>query len=351
MNAKKTILTPKSLVIGGLVAAATAFSATIVSPLSAKAQSSPVTTTPVSPVNTTPDLVNISNTLSGTDTTTATTTTTTTTDDTTATTTTTTTTTTTSSTSSTSSTTDSSATETASTASSATSSTTSSEATESSTAEVATTDTSTNNTTTTLETTNVSTGVEAQSGVSSSTQQTTTTTTTTDTTVAASATISVVESFTSTSGVSSAFVSTTASALGVTPEVLVQTEIFQAGENLNGNGAERQAALAKFEAGLREARLFELASYNNAGLLGIFTSYENATQVESAFSRLSAASIRFVARSVTFFASTGSKFRSARNVQFTIVQLTLYKGTRIRARNFPAARNGNNSGINDGDDD
>jgi hypothetical protein len=311
MNRKAKIFTPKSMAIGTLAVAATAFSAVIMSPLSAKAQNSPV-----SPAATTVDPVDFGFNLGGTETsseetttsTTETTTTTTTEGETTTTTTTTT-------------------TETSST----TETTSSQETTESTTTEVAT-DTSTTDSTNILEEiTNVSTGVEAQTGVT--TEQTTTSTQETVAIV-----LSVSEQYANATGIEFLFISDLASELGVAGDFLVGTLVF---ENVRGLRGNRQAALVAFRNALRKAGVFTSDAFNNQAFAEFFTSYATAEEVAAAFNGLSEVRILFLSRASRFFAAKGLRFRLFRVTNISFAQFFVYKTTGFRAITFPPARSSN----------
>jgi uncharacterized membrane protein len=300
MKGKQKILTPKSLVIGSLVATATAFGAAIVSPLSAKAQNSPVAPTPVSPVTPTDPGNVIFNLSDDSETTTdsSTTTTTTTTDGTTTTTTTTT------STTETSSTTDSSSTQ---------------ETTDSSTTDVAT------DSTTVLETTSVSTGVEAQSGVSTTTQ------TTSSSSQNVAVVLSISEQFALDTGIEFAFISGLASQLGVGGDALVGTLVFSKVRGLSGN---RQTALQAFVNALQRAGALNIESFDNVAFAEFFTSYASAEELASVFNGLSDIRLLFLSRASKFFATKGFRFRLFRFQQITFAQFFVYKYTGVRSFNF-----------------
>jgi len=314
MNRKPKIFTPKSMAIGTLAVAATAFSSVIMSPSSAQAQNSPVSPT------TTVDPVDFGFNLGGTETTseetttTETTTTTTTEGETTTTTTTTT------------------------TETSSTTETTSSQETTESTTEVAT-DTSTTDSTNILETTNVSTGVEAQSGVTS--EQTTTSTQETVAIV-----LSLSEEYANATGIEFLFISDLASELGVAGDFLVGTLVF---ENVRGLRGNRQAALVAFRNALRKAGVFTIDAFDNQAFAEFFTSYATAEEVAAAFNGLSEVRILFLSRSSVF--ANNFRFRLFRVKGITLVQFVVYKETGIRALTFPRARSGNNNGIDDADED
>lgn len=305
MNGKSKIFTPKSVAIGSLAVAATAFSAVIMSPLSAKAQNSPVSPT------TTVDPVDFGFNLGGTETSSETTTTETTTTTTEGETTTTTTTTTTETTET----------------SSTTETTSNQETTESTTTEVAT-DTSTTESTNILETTNVSTGVEAQTGVTS--EQTTTTTAETVAIV-----LSVSEQYANATGIEFLFISDLASELGVQGDFLVGTLVF---ENVRGLSGNRQAALVAFRNALRKAGVFTIDAFNNEAFAEFFTSYATAEEVAAAFNGLSEIRILFLSRASRFFAANGLRFRLFRVRNISFAQFFVYKATGVRAVSFPPAR-------------
>jgi hypothetical protein len=309
MKGKQKIFAPKSLVIGSLVATATAFGAATVSPLSAKAQNSPVITTPVSPVTIT-DVTDIIFNLSGSDTSTtdsSTTTTTTTTADGTTTTTTITTSTETTSTAETSST---------------------QETTDTSTTSVLP-DFNAIDSTTVLETTNVSTGVEAQSGLS-----TTTETSSTNQTVAV--VISLSEQYALDTGVEFAFISDIASQLGVGGELLVGTLVFDRVRGVSGN---KQTALQAFVNALQRAGALNIDSFDNAAFADFFSSYSSAEELAGVFNGLSEIRIQFLSRGAKFFAAKGSRFRLFQTQQITLAQFFAYKYTGSRSLNFPRERN------------
>lgn len=313
MNTKQKFLSPKSLAIGSLLAVTSAFSAAIVSPLSAKAQvTSPVNPSPVSPVTTT-SVVDFGNfNLSGTSTTSGQTSTTTST------------TTTTNGTTTTTTTTVSSTQNTATSQTSSTQQTSSSSS--SSTNQVAT-ETRNNETSNQISTTSVSTGLEATTGVSNI--QTTNT-------QSVAVVISISEQYATATGIQLLFISDLASELGVNGDVLVGTLIF---ENVRGLRGNRQAALAAFRNALKKAGIFEFASFNNEALAQFFTSYASAEEVAAAFNGLSEARILLLSRGSKFFAAKGLKFRLFRVRNISFAQYFVYKITGIRAITFPAPRN------------
>lgn len=305
MNGKQQTLTPKSLVISSLVAASASFGAIVAAPLSAKAQNSPVTTTPTSPVGTTTTVLDFNNLLGGTET--STTTTTTTTEEGTTTTTTTTT------TSETTSTTEVSSTQ------ETTQVSTSEETSGSTTSEIATE---------VLESVPVSPGLEATTGVS---EQTSTSTET------VAIVISLSQQYATATGIDAAFISELARLLGIDPDILVATLIFDKARGLQGN---KQAAMQAFINALRRAGVFEIGAFNNEAFAQLFGSYASAEELAAIFNSLSDIRIRFLAQASKFFANKGFRFRLARkNISFA--QFFVYKYTGTRAITFPRARGSN----------
>jgi hypothetical protein len=306
MNGKQQNLTPKSLVIGSLVAAATAFGAIVAAPLSAKAQNSPVTPPPSSPVGTTTTVLDFTNLLGGTETTITTTTTTTT------------------------------------TVQEGTTTTTTSETT--STTEVGSTQ----------ETTQVSTSVEdsgstttqistevlesvpiSTTGLEATTSVTSETTTSTETVAVV---ISLSQQYATATGMDAAFIGELASLLGIDGDTLVATLIFERARGLQGN---RQAAMEAFINALKRAGVFGKDAFNNEAFAELFGSYATAEELAAIFNSLSDIRIRFLALSAKFFANNGFGFRLARkNIRF--VQFFVYKYTGTRAIGFAPARGGNN---------
>lgn len=309
MNGKQQTLTPKSLVITSLVAATTAFGAIVAAPLSAKAQNtvSPVTPSPSSPVGTTTTVLDFTSLLGGTETTITTTTTTTT------------------------------------TVQEGTTTTTTSETT--STTEVGSTQ-ETTQVSTSVEGSGSSitqisgaeqegpmpistTGLEATTGVSS---QTTTSTET------VAVVISLSQQYATATGMDAAFISELARLLGIDPDFLVATLIFDRARGLQGN---RQAAMEAFINALRRAGVFEIGAFNNEAFAQLFGSYATAEELAAIFNGLSEIRIRFLAQASRFFANRGFRFRLARrNISFA--QFFVYKYTGTRAIGFPPARGGNN---------
>ena len=308
MNGKQQNLTPKSLVIGSLVAASASFGAIVAAPLSAKAQNtvSPVTPSPSSPVGTTTTVLDFTNLLGGTETTITTTTTTTT------------------------------------TVQEGTTTTTTSETT--STTEVGSTQ----------ETTQVSTSEESSGGIVSqmsgvdetpmpisttgleATSSVSSQTTTSTETVAV--VISLSQQYATATGMDAAFISELARLLGIDPDFLVGTLIFDRARGLQGN---RQAAMEAFINALRRAGVFEIGAFNNEAFAQLFGSYATAEELAAIFNGLSEIRIRFLAQASRFFARKGFHFRLARkNISFA--QFFVYKYTGTRAIGFPPARSNNN---------
>jgi hypothetical protein len=301
MNGKQQNLTPKSLVIGSLVAASASFGAIVSAPLSAKAQNSPVATPPTSPVGTTTTVLDFTSLLGGTETTITTTTTTTTQE--------------------------------------GTTTTTTSET------------TSTTTTNSNQETTQVSTSEETSGGIvsqmagveegpmpisttgleatSSVTAETTTTSTETVAVV-----ISLSQQYATATGMDAAFISELARLLGIDADLLVGTLIFDRARGLQGN---RQAAMEAFINALRRAGVFEIGAFDNEAFAQFFGSYATAEELAAIFNSLSDIRIRFLAQSAKFFANQGFRFRFARkNISFA--QFFVYKYTGTRAIGFPRER-------------
>jgi hypothetical protein len=303
MNGKQQNLTPKSLVIGSLVAASASLGAIVAAPLSAKAQNSPVT--PTSVVNIPPTVVDFTNLRLDAETSTTTTTTTTTQEGTTTTT-----------TSETTSTTTTSSNQ---------------ETTQVSTSEETSGSTTTEISTEVLESVPISTtGLGATSSV---TAETTTTSTETVAVV-----ISFSQQYALATGMDAAFISELASLLGIDADFLVGTLIFDRARGLQGN---RQAAMEAFINALRRAGVFEIGAFNNEAFAQLFGSYATAEELAAIFNGLSDIRIRFLAQASRFFANKGFRFRLARkNISFA--QFFLYKYTGTRAIGFPPARGGNN---------
>ncbi len=302
MNGKQQNLTPKSLVIGSLVAASASFGAIVAAPLSAKAQNSPVL--PTSPVNLPPTVVDFSNLRLDTETSTTTTTTTTTQEGTTTTTTT-----------QTTSTTEVGSTQ---------------ETTQVSTSVEDSGSTTTQISTEVLESVPISTtGLEATTSVTSET------TTSTETVAVV---ISLSQQYATATGMDAAFISELARLLGIDPDFLVATLIFDRARGLQGN---RQAAMEAFINALRRAGVFEIGAFNNEAFAQLFGSYATAEELAAIFNGLSEIRIRFLAQASRFFARKGFHFRLARkNISFA--QFFVYKYTGTRAIGFPPARSNNN---------
>ncbi len=315
MNGKQQNLTPQSLVIGSLVAASTAFGAIVAAPLSAKAQNaSPVTPSPSSPVGITTTVLDFTNLLGGTETSTQTTTTTTQQGTTTTTTTTTST--------QTNSTTQSSSTQETTQVSTG------------STGEVVSGSSNSEISTQGQQITNVSTGLEATSSVRS---QTTTSTET------VAVVISLSQQYATATGLDAALIAELARLLGIDPDILVGTLIFDKLRGLQGN---RQAAMQAFINALRRAGVFEIGAFNNEAFAEFFGSYATAEELAAIFNSLSEVRIRFLAQSAKFFANNGFRFRFARkNISFA--QFFVYKYTGTRAIGFSPARGSNNRRDND----
>jgi hypothetical protein len=301
MNGKQQNLTPKSLVIGSLVAAATAFGAIVAAPLSAKAQNSPVTPPPSSPVGTTTTVLDFTNLLGGTETSTTTTTTTTTQEGTTTTTT----------TSETTSTTEVGSTQ---------------ETTQVSTSVEDSGSTTTQISTEVLESVPISTtGLEATTSVTSET------TTSTETVAVV---ISLSQQYATATGMDAAFIGELASLLGIDGDTLVATLIFERARGLQGN---RQAAMEAFINALKRAGVFGKDAFNNEAFAELFGSYATAEELAAIFNSLSDIRIRFLALSAKFFANNGFGFRLARrNISFG--QFVVKKFTGVSAIGFPEER-------------
>lgn len=312
MNGKQQNLTPKSLVIGSLVAASASFGAIVAAPLSAKAQNtlSPVTTSPSSPVGTTTTVLDFTNLLGGTETSTTTTTTTTTQEGTTTTTT----------TSETTSTTEVSSTQ---------------ETTQVSTSVEDSGSTTTQISTEVLESVPISTtGLEATTSVTSET------TTSTETVAVV---ISLSQQYATATGLDAALIAELARLLGIDPDILVGTLIFDKLRGLQGN---KQLALEAFINALKRAGLFGKDAFNNEAFAEFFGSYATAEELAAIFNSLSEVRIRFLAQSAKFFANNGFRFRFARkNISFA--QFFVYKYTGTRAIGFSPARGSNNRRDND----
>jgi hypothetical protein len=306
MNGKQQTLTTKGLVITSLVAASASFGAIVAAPLSAKAQNSPVTPSPSSPVGTTTTVLDFSNLLGGTETSTTTTTTTTTTTQEGTTTTT---------TSETTSTTEVSSTQ--------------------ETTQVSTSEQTSGSTTTEISTEApdgpmpISTGLEATSSVTAET------TTSTETVAVV---ISLSQQYATATGMDAAFISELARLLGIDSDILVATLIFDRARGLQGN---KQAAMQAFINALTRAGVFEIGAFNNEAFAQLFGSYATAEELAAVFNGLSDIRIRFLAQASKFFANKGFRFRLARkNISFA--QFFVYKYTGTRAIGFPAARGSNN---------
>jgi hypothetical protein len=301
MNGKQQNLTPKSLVIGSLVAASASFGAIVSAPLSAKAQNTVSPVLPTSPVNLPPTVVDFSNLRLDTETSTTTTTTTTTQEGTTTTT-----------TSETTSTTTTSSNQ---------------ETTQVSTSEETSGSTTTQISTEVLESVPISTtGLEATSSV---TAETTTTSTETVAVV-----ISLSQQYATATGMDAAFISELARLLGIDADLLVGTLIFDRARGLQGN---RQAAMEAFINALRRAGVFEIGAFDNEAFAQFFGSYATAEELAAIFNSLSDIRIRFLAQSAKFFANQGFRFRFARkNISFA--QFFVYKYTGTRAIGFPRER-------------
>lgn len=298
MKGKQQTLTPKSLVISSLVAASTSFGAIVAAPISAKAQISPVTPSPSSPVGSTTIILDFTNFFLDTETTITTTTT------------------------EQGITTTTSQNEGASTTSTGEvgsiqeiTQVSTLEDTSSSTSEISTQ---------IRESVPVPVGLEATSGISELTS--------TAETVAI--TISLTQQYAIATGVDAAFISELARLLGIDSDTLIATLIFDRARGLRGN---RQVALEAFINALKRAGVFEIGAFNNEAFAHLFSSYATAEELAAIFNSLSNIRIRFLALASRFFANRNFRFRLARhNISF--VQFFVYKYTGVRAINFPPAR-------------
>lgn len=305
MNGKQQTLTTKGLVIGSLVAASASFGAIVAAPLSAKAQNTVSPVLPTSPVNLPPTVVDFSNLRLDTETSTTTTTTTTTQE--------------------------------------GTTTTTTSET------------TSTTTTSSNQETTQVSTSEETSGGIVSqmsgaeqegpmpisTTGLEATTSVTSETTTTSTETVAVVislsQQYATATGMDAAFISELARLLGIDPDLLVGTLIFDRARGLQGN---KQAAMEAFINALRRAGVFEIGAFDNEAFAQMFGSYATAEELAAIFNSLSDIRIRFLAQAAKFFATKGSRFRLARqNISFT--GFFVYKYTGYRGIGFRRERGSN----------
>lgn len=306
MNGKQQTLTPKSLVISSLVAASTSLGAIVAAPISAKAQSSPVTPSPSSPVGPTTINFDFSNFFFGTETTITTTT----------------------------------------TEQGITTTTSQNEgASTISTGEVGSiqeiTQVSTLEDTSSSITSEISTQIPESVPIRESLpipvglEATTGTSELTSTSVETVAiTISLTQQYAIATGVDAAFISELARLLGIDSDTLVATLIFDRARGLRGN---RQIALEAFINALKRAGVFEIGAFNNEAFAQLFSSYATAEELAAIFNSLSNIRIRFLAGASRFFARKGFRFRLARqNISFA--QFFVYKYTGVRAISFPPAR-------------